>query len=159
MKREAKRPRRPEKRGGELTAERGQTYCKAAPAAVSPTFHQQKPDDETGKDLNSLPMISGNSPSYQGFRVCARPSRVLRRSRGSSTRPRRAGGRARPSQGRPRVRLTASAPAATTGSRTGHADAAPWAEHAAAVSPKWEPASTNAGNSQSEVTASAVQRE
>lgn len=28
--------------------------------------------DETGKDLNSLPMISGNSPSYQGFSDRAR---------------------------------------------------------------------------------------
>src|SRR6202012_5081539 len=77
MKREAKRPRRPEKRGGELTAERGQTYFKAAPVAVSPTVHQcifqHENTDETGKDLNSLPMISGNSPSYQGFRDCARP--------------------------------------------------------------------------------------
>jgi hypothetical protein len=32
-----------------------------------------KTTDETGKDLNSLPMISGNSPSYQGFTDCARP--------------------------------------------------------------------------------------
>src|ERR1700743_3106559 len=31
--------------------------------------------DETGKDLNSLPMISGNSPSYQGFSDRARSLR------------------------------------------------------------------------------------
>ena len=40
-----------------------------------------KNTDETGKDLNSLPMISGNSPSYQGFSDRARSPARSRRAR------------------------------------------------------------------------------
>src|ERR1700749_879990 len=61
-----------ERGGGSSPRNADRHNAKAASAAVSPTFHQRNNIDETGKDLNSLPMISGNSPSYQGFRDCAR---------------------------------------------------------------------------------------